>query len=144
MRYEAGRHNPTLGVVNFTQPGAVQNTWYTVLDDSNIDVYGIGFGITVANETVALRVTVDGNVFIDAGGAVLLFAGNAWANLLSTLVVTSGVPVLNYSASGAICYICNTQGWPMWLRGRTVRIEIRKTTNGGASALRCILVYGKQ
>ncbi len=134
---------PKFTALSFTQAGAVQNTWYTAFNGTNVAFSALGIGITVADETVEAQITIDGVVIPVTAGVALLFASNKFTNCLSTpLVLTTGVPVLTLGAPAA------TLSAPAitpetWLKGGTVKIEVRKTTAGGASALQVFGLYGK-
>ncbi len=130
-------------VEDFTQAGAVQNTWYTVIDKRNAEVSAIAVGITVANETVEIRLTIDGSAMTSAAGVALAFAGNAWSLVQSTVTLETGTPVLSYAAAAATATVTdNADGGPiLWAKGQSVKVEIRKTSAGGASALRCVVMY---
>ena len=134
---------PKQTALSFTQAGAVQNTWYTAFSGTNVVFSALGIGITVADETVEARITIDGIVIPVTAGLALLFASNKFTNCLSTpLVLTTGVPVLTLGAAAA------TLSAPFvtpetWLKGKSVKIEVRKTTAGGASAIQVFGLYGK-
>lgn len=131
---------PAFKSLSFTQAGAVQNTWYTAFSGANVSFNALGIGITVANETVEARITVDGVVIPFTAGIALLFATNKFTNVLATgLVLTTGVPTITSGAAAAT--LVAAQVPDTWLKGRIVLIEVRKTTAGGASAIQVFGVY---
>ncbi len=109
---------------------AVQNTWYTAFDKTNCEMLNCRFNLTVANETVEVRVTLDGVVYTGAQAVV------AAENRYPVLQVIDGS--CNLATTAAFAYNVNPR--MQHFRGRTVKIEFRKTTNTGASHLitRCI------
>jgi hypothetical protein len=71
-----GKPCPVFKALAFTQAGAVQNTWYTAFEGSNVEFSALGMGITVADETVNCRITIDGILVESVGAVALAFAGN--------------------------------------------------------------------
>lgn len=130
---------PAFKVLDFTQAGAVQNTWYIGFQGTNAEFSALGCGITVANETVEMRFTIDGVVIAVAAGTALTFAANPYSQI-TALTLTTGTPVVPMGAAGAVI-TCDYTVRTIWLKGKNVKIELRKTTAGGASALRLIGVY---
>ncbi|MCJ7559272.1 hypothetical protein MUO79_01475 [Candidatus Bathyarchaeota archaeon] len=127
-------------VLTFNIANAVQNTWYRAFTGINCSFHGLGMGVTVANETVELRITIDGTILTPAGVA-LLFAGNRFSSAFANaIVITTGVPVLTMGAAAA-ALACPAVTGLTWLRGRAITIDVRKTTAGGASALQVYGVY---
>jgi hypothetical protein len=131
---------PTLKNLDFTQAGAVQNTWYTAFSGTNIQHFAmLGVGITVANETVELRITIDGVVYSQAAGIALLFATTMLYDVLGLRTVGLG---MDYIYIGAAATSLLPNGTVQnYLRGQNVKVEVRKTTAGGASALRVLGYY---
>ena len=132
---------PTSTIEEFTKAGAVQNTWYTMFTLTNASVVLCGLGITVADETVEMRITIDGEVFTTVGGIALTFAGNmcTQASYPRTSTLNKG-----YFTQTAASNAWNMVGSPYvehWLKGKSITIEGRKTTAGGASALRGYVQY---
>lgn len=114
-----------------THAGAVQNTWYEVLNETRHGrVIGIVFGCTVIAETVEVEVTIGGvTATAQQIGAVagnlynVVMHGNSWtANNLSS--VAGGNPIERLD-----------------LEGTGILIRIRKTTAAGASAIRARVLY---
>lgn len=132
---------PTYKELAFTQAGAVQNTWYTAFSGSNVEFAALGIGITVADETVEVRITLDGVAVDVAAGVALAFAGNKFTSCLATpLAITSGAAILTLGAAAATL-VAPSVNPHTWIKGRTIMIQARKTTAGGASALQVFGVY---
>lgn len=125
--------------VNFTQAGAVQNTWYTAFQGYNVDFLMLGAGITVANETVEMRITVDGTVITQDAGVACIAGGNAFYNLANVFYTANGTDF--YTSPGAAAAIVAGSVALLWASGANVKIEVRKTTAAGGSALRCLGLY---
>lgn len=124
---------PKYKEINFSQAGAVQNTWYTALEATNVAVLAFAVGCTVANETCEVRCTIDGTSLAAAAGVALTAAGNCYSNLPATIVYTTGTGVFTQGAANAAVTSLDS-GIP-WLKGAKVKIEVRKSTAGGASAV---------
>ena len=109
------------------QAGAVQATWYEVLAYTGrpTHINSIMFGVTVANETVEVEVIIDGVTKMASQAAVF---GSIYS------VCTGGVTANTMSVSAIT-------GMQLNLIGHNVRVRARKTTNGGASALLCKVIY---
>ena len=119
--------------LNFSQAGAAQNTWYTALEGANIAVNSFAVGCTVADETLEVQVTIDGVVISSAGAVACTFGVNPYSNLPAIVVCTTGAAVFTQGAAAAAVTSLDS-GLP-WLKGKAVKIEVRKTTAGGASAV---------
>lgn len=141
-------HKPSAGTLTFvhTDLGAVtQNTWYTALNVTDAEIIGFGAEITVADETVEIRTTIDGTVINTTAGVAVAFAGNKFTAIPAYLRMTPGVPSLIQQAANANFDI--GQGGVAgnnannWCRGKSVLIEMRKTTAGGASHIFAIGAY---
>ncbi len=125
---------PKYTELNYSKAGAVQNTWYTGFEGKNVEFKGVCVGITVADETVEFKVTIDGEVILGTASQDLLFAGNRITQISTLTLTTAGSPTATTGAPAA------TATWTddndtAWLKGKNVKIEARKTTAGGASAL---------
>ena len=110
---------------------AVQNTWYTVLDAKNTRIINIAWNETIANETIEVRLTVDGNVLAGSHAATAAtWYYITWdAITAQTLQINSVVTIHVYKA--------------FFLEGRSVKLEFRKTTNLGASAIVVVCKHAK-
>jgi len=126
----------TLTQLNYTSPIAcVQNIWETVLDVVNAKLTGICIGVTIANEDLEIRVTIDGVIMTGAVSVVL----NQFSSI-SALRVSNVPPTFTMVASAASVNLDNQNGMQL-LKGRDVLVELRKTSAAGASLLRCRGVY---
>ena len=113
------------------QAAPVQNTWYSVLNCYNSIIYEIEIYVADTAETLELRVTVDGNAFTLAQAAVA--ATGYYFNMGGS--VTTGF-VFTITATDPLL----TKAFHFY--GRTVLVELRKTTATGAGNLRAMVLYG--
>lgn len=107
------------------QAAADQDTWYTILDTTyNARLYSVAIMMATANEDLEVRVIIDGNTLTGAqAGAV---AGTwYWAYL--DLANTDALAIL--TEWGTVCYRGEA------LEGRSVQVQLRKTTANGANVL---------
>lgn len=144
MRFTAGKPKvPVLNAINFTQAGAVQNTWYTVGTYYNVDLYGLAIGCTVANETLEARITIDGLVFNILAGIAVTAA--QFSQINGVRFQNPAAPTFEGAASAAIVYMtaATAELKDQGLVGRIMVIETRKSTATGASALRVVGLYGQ-
>lgn len=132
----------TFKTLDWTQAGAVQNTWYSAGTFTNVHFYLLGVGITVADETVEMRITVDGTVYQMVTAVNLAFAGNAVSEVGAIGSVGTTAGYFRMGAADTSMYGAATLTCVHWLKGKSITIEVRKTTAGGASALRVIGYYG--
>lgn len=126
--YELPEHQAD---ATLSQAAPVQNTWYTVLDTTkNVIVYGLGVSIGVANETIETRFTIDGQVIGTTG--INCDFGDDYRALFRTI------------HDGNIELVKDPLNIPAFLiQGRSVKIEVRKTTAAGAGTLTARVIYGK-
>lgn len=110
-----------------------QNTWYTVLDTTpNVGVRWFVFNMATADETIETRITIDGQTYTSTGA-------NATA--------ANNYEVVWYGTTGAsktrfIDPINNYRGGYIFA-GKSIKIEIRKTTAAGANILNACVCYVK-
>ena len=122
----------TPAVLNQAAP--VQNTWYTVLDTTlNCCVISIAALVATADETLEVKATVDG-VTIAAVSLAATFNTTYYVKLLTT--ETGGYLQLQASDGYAVYRA-------FLFEGRSVKVEIRKTTATGAGNLKCCVVYAQ-
>jgi len=100
----------------------VQDTWYPVLDTQrNARIVGMGLSIDTADETLEVRFTVDGQVFT---GTIVATYGDLYYVHVRTTDTTTQI------------YIDGTEDDKAFLmEGRTIKVEVRKTTANGAGTL---------
>lgn len=118
--------------LNFNIAGAVVNTWYTALATTrNVRLLGIGFSLLGGNETLEIRMTIDSQVITAVQAALATIAYYIYIPLSgSAYIVQTPTPAL----FGALY---------TFIEARSVKIEIRKTTNTAAVTLYCDVTYEK-
>lgn len=125
-------------IINFTQAAAVQNTWYTAADLKNVKLRALAIGCTGFNETLECKITIDGyTISISAGGAC---TAAQWLELTHIRFSAPGTPTLLFAATAANVDFNYTDHI---IEARSLKIEIRKTTAAGASAITCAGIYGQ-
>jgi hypothetical protein len=113
------------------QDDPTQNAWYNVIPTTDdVRLILVSEFVFVVNETLELRITVDGNVLI---GSVAAIFGTIYEATLSV----SQANVLNVDNSG------NAENKAFLLEGHSVRVEARKTTAVGTGHLVCIVKWAK-
>ena len=109
---------------------AVQNTWYAILNTTtNVRVIGINMMMATAAEDLECRVTIDGQTI--SGVQLAAVAGTYYTALLAQ---TSTVQSLIFTST---VYV----GRGHLFEGRSVKVEIRKTTANGANVLSGSVMY---
>jgi hypothetical protein len=106
----------------------VQNTWYTVAHVYNAKIFGIGVQVDTTTETLAVRITVDGNVLTGVGVSCTndtKYRATLQAYPTGTAVVITGTLLTNSNM----------------LEGRDVLVEVRKTSAGGTGNLKASVSY---
>jgi len=117
-----------------SQAAPVQNTWYTILAATpNVRVYGISVKVVTTGETLEVKMTIDGQT-LTASFACLadtdyIYYLDLWATATSPILMSAARGIL-YPNGG-------------WIEGRSVKVEVRKTTNAGAGTLIGKVVHGK-
>jgi len=137
MKKSSYKPFPRFMELNFTQAGAVQNTWYPALNVRNAEIDGLAIGVTVANEDLELRITVDGEIMIGTVSVNLA----QWSNMQSIMIHAAPNMTLEMAASAASAGLSYNFRAGFALKGQSILIEIRKTSAGGASALRVVGIY---
>jgi hypothetical protein len=134
---------PTYTLLNFQQDNAVQNTWYTAATLRNVEFTTLAMGPTTNNETLEMRITIEGVVWNIAAGIAITAA--QWSVI--TALNLGAIPTVTFTGSATTATIAvnsTSVNYIPWLRGRLIKIEVRKTTAQGAnSSLRVIGQYGK-
>ena len=110
------------------QAAPVQNTWYTLLDTTtNARIYEIAINIEDDNETLEVQATIDGETM----QAVSLAANHStehWCyKRASAIGQNDAIAITSTDA-------LNKQA-AFILEGKSVKIEVRKTTAAGAGSL---------
>ena len=128
--FKVPKHQPD-GTLDQANP--IQNTWYTVLDTKrNVGLYGIGTKVLVADETLEVRITIDGQTLTGS---------------VSATTDTWYVWHINLTAGGLQSETTldkwKNAGLEDCLSGRSVKVEVRKTTALGAGNLQARVVWAK-
>lgn len=113
------------------QAAPVQNTWYTVLNTTtNVRIIRIYANVALANETVQGQITIDG-VTVAIPAAVFV-AGTGyfvrWA----------------FDLTDSLYWDVNEKYVAFLIEGKSVKVEIRKTTANGVGTLTCKVGYARR
>jgi hypothetical protein len=117
---------------HLAQANPAVDQWYTVLDAQNKEakVYSLTVLVWTTNETLEVKVTIDGNVLtgsIEATHTTYYYVHHAL--YAEGLVIDGNVFLLGKYAP---------------LEGRNVKIEVRKTTEAGSGTLEGRAVWAKR
>ena len=116
------------------QAAPVQNTWYILLDTTaNCRVYAAAVNVEDADETLELRATVDGQIYV-AEARVATHSTTYHAHKSLNAIARVAAIGLNSGLT--------TEGLTFLVEGHSVKVELRKTTAAGAGNLTGIVVYG--
>jgi hypothetical protein len=122
------QHQPDAHLV---QLNPVQNTWYTILDTTlNCRLYSVSVLVWGTNETLEVRVTIDGEVLS--------------GSLAATHTTYYYVHALLYAAGFAIDGNAFLIGNYTPFEGRSIKVEVRKTTAAGTGTLEGYAVHAKR
>src|SRR4030042_5199715 len=118
--------------IYLNQAAAVQNTWYTVLNTTkNCRLYTVWVRMATLAEDIELRITIDGKVLAVAQAAAV--AGTKYFAIIDT--------------NGNLALILSTSTFNVGvyapLEGRSVKVEVRKTSANGANNLQALEIYSK-
>lgn len=131
---DRSRGVPSLTKFSGTQANAVQNTWYPLVSMRNVCLLGWGIGVTTNDETLEARITIDGMTIGAAAGGVAVTAGQ-FSKFNSIRYTAIATPTLLMAATGAnIDYLYTDSGPVMGIKGKSILIEVRKTTATGANS----------
>lgn len=118
------------------QAAPVQNTWYTLLDTtSNCRILEVVVNVEDANETLEVKITIDGET-IQADDLAATHSTDYYA-----YIYNSGVTRLDYVKLIAYATEMPAAKNAFMIEGRSIKIEIRKTTATGAGNLTGICTY---
>lgn len=121
---------PTWKEAKIDQAAPVQNTWYTVLDTTkDLVLYDMSERVNVADETLECRVTIDGTIYTSSTAAV---AGTYYV-----------AHFYMRSAGGYLSFGAGENNKAFLFQGRSIKVEVRKTTAAGAGNLTFGITYGK-
>jgi len=115
-----------------TQASPEQNKWYTVLDTTaNVRLYSVNLAVEDTAETLAVRITIDGRTLTGTQAAT----AGTWYYAYS---LVSSAEALSYTSSIVMAMYYAP------LEGRSVKVEVRKTTANGTGNLLCRVKYAKR
>lgn len=115
------------------QANPVQNTYYTILDTTlNVRLHFIVIDVETANETLQVRLTIDGQTLL--GSLACTFATAYYVYLDDTVAGTA----LLISANQI------SPGYSGDIQARSVKVEVRKTTAAGAGNLKGKVIFAKR
>ena len=117
------------------QANPVQNTWYEILSaTSNVRVYHIFVNVEDTNETLEVRMTIDGEVLVGS---------NACTQSVSYSIDMFGDAITRTDSLEFDKVPDDFTRYRAFLvEGKSVKIEVRKTTNAGAGNLTGLVMYG--
>jgi hypothetical protein len=114
-----------------SQVEPMQNQWYTVLETTkDCRVYAVTVLVWTANETLEVRITVDGKVLTGAVGATQTTYYYVHHQLYGSGLTIDGNMFL--------------LGKYTPLEGRSIKVEVRKTTATGSGTLEARVIYAKR
>lgn len=115
-----------------TQGAPVQNTWYEALPETALcRVYGFGICIEDADETLQVRVTIDGIASTPAD--ITATHSTPYYIIRKLDAINRTVTYDQVAATPPLTFMCE---------GKKVKIEVRKTTALGAGNLQAVVDYG--
>lgn len=117
------------------QATPVQNTYYTILDTTkNARIYQIAINIEDVGETLQVKVTIDGQTI----------ESDAVSVAHSTIIYVHSYPdAINRTEKMTLkSAIGDFTARPFEFEGKSVKIEVKKTTANGAGNLTGIVSYG--
>lgn len=130
---------PALGIWEYQTPATllqvapVQDQWYDILPETaNVRVYRIAVNVEDVNETLEVQILIDGETM----GASALAATHSTAYhavLLPEPVSRTDLIFLHTTITDLAAFV---------IEGRSVQVQVRKTTAAGAGDLTGIVVYG--
>lgn len=120
------------------QAAAVQNTWYTVLEASNVMIHYICVVMATADETLEVEVTLDG---VEMVATIIATAATPYYFTKITNPVWGPGGDLAAGSTSVLQISGDAATSP--LPARNAKIRVRKTTAGGANTLYCLASYDK-
>ena len=121
---------------SINQATPTQNQYYTVLDTTaNCRIISIALRVADTNETLELKLTIDGNSIVKYN--ISAAAGtNYYATISQGAAYTE-----SYLQAGTTDF---SQYRAFLIEGRSVKVEIKKTTANGTGNLQCSIIYAKR
>lgn len=127
----SGTTNKFKGDAILSQATPVQNQWYTVLDTTvNARIIGMTGLIVTTGETLEMKITIDGVVVSGSQAAT----ADTWYQFYPHLATANGL-FATTSYTGQVAFL---------FEGRSIKIEIRKTTANGTGNLKSVVTYAKR
>jgi len=127
--YEVPKHQTDAAL---SQAAPVQNTWYTILDTTpNCRVYCIVVAVATTGEDLECRLIIDGVTYLWTAAAAA--ATNYWLSKRGHTGSLSG-------EAGNPKQVLNDF---TFVEGRSVKVEVRKTSIAGAGTITGRVTYGK-
>ena len=118
----------------FIEQNLTQNVWVTVLDtQTNVRLIGITILPATTGETIEWRIIIDGLT-------ITPFATALTAN-------TKGFGYLNHGWDALFCRLTTTEPLPrppFIIEGRSVKVEVRKTTAAGSDLIKIRLIWAQR
>jgi hypothetical protein len=114
-----------------SQATPVQNTWYTILDTVHYaKLFGIAIAVATTGETLEVRLTVDGNVYTGSQVAVAdtAYKANPYTAPTGTYLLMTTSSIQNSNE----------------LEGRSLKVEVRKTTAAGTGTITGCVTYAQR
>jgi len=113
------------------QAAPVQNTWYTVLDTtSNVRLYGLAVFVADTGETIEVKITIDG----------VSLTGSQAQNANTYYYYFKDPSQTNICLASTTLYLIM---YYTFLEGKSVKVEVRKTTATGAGQLFAKVTYAR-
>ena len=125
------KHQPD---ATLDQADPVQNTWYTIIDEKNCQIIGISVTVLVADETLEVQFIVDG-VTIPGAGSPVTAGTTMYVYLLVSTPTQAKILLSSTSAYGSYNAFI--------IEGRSVKVQIRKTTAAGNGNLQGCVAWNK-
>lgn len=139
-------NNPTGGIFEYQAPATlnqatpVNGTWYEIggtgywATKKHVRIYGISVNIEDANEDIEVQITIDGET-IAALATTCTHSTNYYCRLYPDAI--DRVDEIDMDSSAV---------WTTYksfvVEGKSVKIEVRKTSANGAGNLTAIVIYG--
>ena len=125
-------HQPN-AILNQAAP--VQDTWYTILEDTNVKINAIAISVAATGEDLEVQITRDGELN-PCSVAVAVAAAATHRAYILTYANGSRVVI---GAAGGLGLSMNQSSF----EARSVKIEVRKTTAAGAGNLQASVDWDK-
>lgn len=121
------KHQP---MTELDQDTPVQNTWYTVVDKQNCNIYFVTVRVNDTGETLEFKATIDGVVYTGSQAALATTWYYLYKSAISTAALLTSTSQFNFM-------------WNDSLSCRAFKLEVRKTTASGTGTLKVKVDFGK-